>query len=64
MGREQGGGASRVEDGPGIPRVFMCFVGGWCLCVTERETGKERERERARGSRRRRRERVGEEGRY
>ena len=53
-----------MDDGPGIPRVFMCFVGGWCLCVTERETGKERERERARGSRRRRRERVGEEGRY
>ena len=48
MVREQGGGASRVEDGPEIPRVFMYLVGGWCLCVTERETGKERERERAR----------------
>lgn len=35
-----------MEDGPGILRVFMCFVGGWCLCVTERQGRRERGSER------------------
>ena len=50
VGREQGGGGSRVEDGPGIPRVFYVFCGReGGVRVWQRGREREREREKERG---------------
>lgn len=51
VGREQGGGGSRVEDGPGIPRVCVFCWGVVFVCDREterREGGREGGSERGR----------------